>query len=70
MDFITSIVIPLIVLAGMIYVVAHQYGELKGRHLARKDAKDAYLNNKLKTRNESMKDKSDKKSINISNSVS
>ena len=35
MEFLTSIVIPLIVLAGMIYVVGHQYGEQKSRYLAR-----------------------------------
>ena len=36
MDFITNIVILVILLAGMIYVVGHQYGEQKSRHIARK----------------------------------
>jgi len=40
MDFITSIVIPSIVLIGLVYVVGHQYGEQKSRWLAKQAKKN------------------------------
>jgi len=45
MDFITNILIPLIILAGMIYAVGHQYREQEARSKARKKEKDDYLSN-------------------------
>jgi uncharacterized protein YneF (UPF0154 family) len=46
MEVITHIIIPLIILVGLIYVVGHQYGELQGRYLAKKAAKEELENNK------------------------
>jgi len=50
MEYITNILIPLILLAGMIYVVGHQYREQEARLKTRQDEKKEYLEDKAKAK--------------------